>query len=608
MSKRQRFFFPHEANVLNNFSLRSMFRKYGATGYGMWWLLVESLSRAAQYRIDIANDENIEDLSDYMRCDEDAVRTFIHECIHRYKLLHTDGQYIWCPQLTEDMEYWEEKRRILSERGRKGAAKTNAKRWGSKDAANVSDAQATPIIATPEKSREEKNRVDERRVETSTSPTGGEWVCMEDYLKQITAKATVSIATQQNITEQTKQTVDDSRKQTASPPTPMFENLCVATPYTTPTHPPLNTSYLPAAAPRCAAPYPPPPRLGRHKQSLSMYRHQLRKNRTANPYLYAMMSRRKFVKGSAILGASLAVPSMLLGQSGMYSHVRNRKVYRVLNADRTMVGTLPVMRAFAGNHLDYVSPFVLFDEFGPVDITPGTDALRVGAHPHAGVIPTTYFLAGSGHHKDSLNYDFQVQTGEYMMFSSGRGAIHMEESGAKLKEEGGKIHGFQVWLNMSAVNKHDDPTTTVFRNGHMPTIVHKDYTARVVLGELYGERSTVPTFTPTFYYYLKLNPKARLDISVNDKHNAFAYAVSGSVELEGQHALKPNQIALYERGETNINLYSETGAEVFLLGGQPLNEPVYSYGPFVMNTEQQIHQAIRDYQSGRMGDPDVVDQ
>jgi hypothetical protein len=152
MSKRQRFFFPHEANVLNNFSLRSMFRKYGATGYGMWWLLVESLSRAAQYRIDIANDENIEDLCDYMRCDEDAVRAFIHECIHRYKLLHTDGQYIWSPQLTEDMEYWEEKRRILSERGRKGAAKTNAKRWGSKDAANVSDAQATPIIATPEKS------------------------------------------------------------------------------------------------------------------------------------------------------------------------------------------------------------------------------------------------------------------------------------------------------------------------------------------------------------------------------------------------------------------------------------------------------------------------
>jgi redox-sensitive bicupin YhaK (pirin superfamily) len=319
-----------------------------------------------------------------------------------------------------------------------------------------------------------------------------------------------------------------------------------------------------------------------------------------------MMSRRKFVKGSAILGVSVAAPSLLLGQSGMYSSKSNRKVYRILNADRTKVGTLPVMRAFAGDHLDHVSPFVLFDEFGPVDVRPGSDALRVDAHPHAGVIPTTYFLAGSGHHKDSLDYDFQVQTGEYMMFSSGRGAIHMEESGQKLKDEGGKIHGFQVWLNMPAAYKLDNPTTSVFRDDHMPVILHKDYTGRVVLGELFGYKSAIKTFTPAFYYYLKLNKQARLNIPTDATHNAFIYAVSGSVEIEGQKELKPNQLALYERGQSTINLYSESGAEVFLLGGQPLNEPVYSYGPFVMNTEQQIMQCINDYQSGKMGDPGKV--
>lgn len=318
------------------------------------------------------------------------------------------------------------------------------------------------------------------------------------------------------------------------------------------------------------------------------------------------MSRRKFIKGSAIIGASVAIPSILLAQSGMYSSVHNRKIYRILDAKRTMVGTLPVMRAFAGDHLDHVSPFVLFDEFGPVNITPGTDALRVDAHPHAGVIPTTYFLSGSGHHKDSLDYDFQIQTGEYMMFSSGRGAIHMEESGSKLKKEGGEIHGFQIWLNMPSAQKHDDPTTTVFRDDHMPTIVNKDYTARVVLGDLFGFKSTIKTFTPTFYYYLKLNKQARLNIPTDPTHNAFMYAVSGDIEIEEQHALKPNQLALYERGKSNINIYSENGAELFLMGGQPLNEPVYAYGPFVMNDEHQINQAIRDYQSGRMGDPDKV--
>jgi redox-sensitive bicupin YhaK (pirin superfamily) len=290
----------------------------------------------------------------------------------------------------------------------------------------------------------------------------------------------------------------------------------------------------------------------------------------------------------------------------MYSSKRNRKIYRVLNAERTEVGTLPVMRAFAGDHMDHVSPFVLFDEFGPVNITPGADALRVNAHPHAGVIPTTYLLAGSGHHKDSLNFDFQVNTGEYMMFSSGRGAIHMEESGEHLKKNGGQLHGFQIWLNMPAANKYNDPTTVVFRGEDMPAILHKDYTGRVVLGELFGYKSKIKTFTPTFYYYLKLNKQCRLNIPVEAAHNAFLYSVKGNVELEEQQILKPHQVALYERGEQNINLYTEEGAEIFLMGGQPLNEPVYSYGPFVMNNEQQIRQCVADYQSGKMGDPDKV--
>lgn len=318
------------------------------------------------------------------------------------------------------------------------------------------------------------------------------------------------------------------------------------------------------------------------------------------------MSRKKFIKGSAIIGASIAAPSFLFGQSGMYSGKGNRKIYRILNSDRVNVGTLPVMRAFAGNHLDYVSPFVLFDEFGPVDITPGSDALRVDAHPHAGVIPTTYFLSGSGHHKDSLNYDFQIGKGEFMMFSSGKGAIHMEESGNKLKSEGGRLHGFQIWLNMPAQHKYDDPSTVVHKDEQMPTIVKKDFTGRVVLGELMGFKSGIKTFTPTFYYYLKLNKQARLDIPVDATHNAFAYCVSGKVEIEDQNELNPNQLALYKRGGENINLYSEEGAEVFVLGGQPLNEPVFSYGPFVMNNEEQIRRCYMDYQSGKMGDPRQV--
>src|SRR6187399_1918366 len=123
------------------------------------------------------------------------------------------------------------------------------------------------------------------------------------------------------------------------------------------------------------------------------------------------MKRREFIKGSAIIGAAVTAPNLLKGSSGMLESEKDRKVYNVLRADKTMVGTLPVLRAFAGDHTDYVSPYVFFDEFGPVVVKAKDKPLRVDAHPHAGIIPTTYFLAGNGHHRDSLHFDFQISKG-----------------------------------------------------------------------------------------------------------------------------------------------------------------------------------------------------
>lgn len=320
------------------------------------------------------------------------------------------------------------------------------------------------------------------------------------------------------------------------------------------------------------------------------------------------MKRRQFIKGSAILGVSIATPSLLSCDSGMFSSKNYRKVFKILNADRTKVGTLPILRAFAGDHLDHVSPYVLFDEFGPVDLRAGNDPLRVDAHPHAGVIPTTYFLSGTGHHKDSLNYDFQIERGDFMMFSSGKGAIHMEETGQKMFDEGGKYHGFQIWLNMPSKYKYVDPTTHVYQEDKMDIIDNDNYWAKVVLGELFKAKSQIELLSPAFYYHIKMKPNGRIDIPTDPLHNAFVYVIDGNVEIEEQRKLKTNQIALYQRGENYINLYAKDNAELLVLGGQPFNEPVFSYGPFVMNNEDQIRQCVSDYNSGKMGNPDIVNR
>jgi redox-sensitive bicupin YhaK (pirin superfamily) len=320
------------------------------------------------------------------------------------------------------------------------------------------------------------------------------------------------------------------------------------------------------------------------------------------------MDRRKFIKGSAIIGASAITPALISCSSGMYANATYRKVHKIISADRTMVGTLPILRAFAGDQNDYVSPYVMFDEFGPVEVQAGNDPLRVDAHPHAGVIPTTYFLEGSGHHKDSLNYDFQIGKGDFMMFSSGKGAIHMEETGQKLHTEGGVYHGFQIWLNMPSKYKFIDPATYVFNDENMDTLETKAYNAKIILGEMYEAKSKIELLSPAFYFHIKIKPNGRLDIPTDPTHNAFIYVVNGDLEIEGQKQLSANQVALYQRGDALINAYSKDGAEILALGGQPLNEVVYSYGPFVMNSREQINLCIQNYRTGKMGNPDVVNQ
>jgi len=320
------------------------------------------------------------------------------------------------------------------------------------------------------------------------------------------------------------------------------------------------------------------------------------------------MKRREFIKSSAIVGLTAVNNPLSVANSGMYHENTKRKIFQILTADKVNVGTLPVLRAFAGNHLDYVSPYVLFDEFGPVTVKAGSDPLRVDAHPHAGVTPTTYFLEGTGHHKDSLDYDFQIGKGDFMMFSSGKGAIHMEESGQKLYNDGGLYHGFQIWLNTPSKYKFDDPTTSVHREEQMDVIETEDYHIKVVLGELSEAKSKIELRSPAFYYHIKMNDDTRLDIPTDPTHNAFIYVIKGTLELEGGRQLKDNQVVLYQRGESLINLYAECDAEFLVLGGQPLNEEVYSYGPFVMNNEAQIKQCYQNYRAGLMGNPQLVNQ
>jgi hypothetical protein len=159
---------------------------------------------------------------------------------------------------------------------------------------------------------------------------------------------------------------------------------------------------------------------------------------------------------------------------------------------------------------------------------------------------------------------------------------------------------------MPSKYKFIDPTTAVYRPDKMADIRSKDFSAKVVLGEMMGAKSKIETLFPVFYFHIKMNAGCKLSVPTDPTHNAFVYVIKGKIETEGRREIKTNQVVLYERGESNVNLFSAEEAEILLLGGRPHNETVYAYGPFVMNTEEEIMKCYNDYRTGKMGNPEVV--
>ena len=216
------------------------------------------------------------------------------------------------------------------------------------------------------------------------------------------------------------------------------------------------------------------------------------------------MLRRQFVKGSAIVGAAAVTPTWVTATSGFFAAATERRVAQVLDCKRTMVQNVPVLRGFAGDHNDLVSPFVMLDEFGPLQIDPGTLGMDIKAHPHAGVAPTTYLLSGSGRHTDSLQNDLIYREGQFMVFSSGRGAIHEEVSSMEIRRDGGVVHGFQIWLNLPASEKFGTPITTLRDRTDFPVTETEDYRIKVLMGEAFGRTAPTETHSPAFYHHIHI--------------------------------------------------------------------------------------------------------
>lgn len=283
-----------------------------------------------------------------------------------------------------------------------------------------------------------------------------------------------------------------------------------------------------------------------------------------------------------------------------------RAIQQVITARRQLEGGgFQVRRPLPAAGMRQVDPILLIDEMGPADYRPG-EAVGAPDHPHRGFETVTYMLEGEFEHRDSAGHAGRINPGDVQWMTAGRGVVHSEMPSARILHDGGVVHGFQIWVNLPARLKMTAPRYQEIEASRIPEARSADGLARVrvIAGEALGTSARIDTHTPFVYQHWILQPGARVIQPLPADHNGLLYVFQGAVQVAGTDLLDGQMGVLGSGDEIDIGVPGGAAveAQLLLLGGVPLNEPMVQHGPFVMNTEAEIAQAVRDYQAGRMGE------
>lgn len=288
-----------------------------------------------------------------------------------------------------------------------------------------------------------------------------------------------------------------------------------------------------------------------------------------------------------------------------------RPVRKIVTAISTFEGEgFPVRRPFPGKlSLGEADPFLLLDQMGEVDYAPG-EPKGTPWHPHRGFETVTYIMDGAFAHQDSTGGGGLISDGDTQWMTAGSGLLHIETPPEELVMSGGLFHGVQLWVNLPRDAKMTNPKYQDLHRGQVGLLTSADGGAlvRVIAGEISGVTGPGTTYTPINYAHITVDAGAQVDMIWPEEFNAMVYSLAGNGWVGPEHTpLREGQLALYGEGQ-----YLQFGAankqdsrigklELLVLGGKPIREPIFHYGPFVMNTRDEVIQAVNDFQAGRMG-------
>jgi redox-sensitive bicupin YhaK (pirin superfamily) len=264
----------------------------------------------------------------------------------------------------------------------------------------------------------------------------------------------------------------------------------------------------------------------------------------------------------------------------------------------------PVRNLFPSNGVDReINPFLMLDYAGPTTFAPSSRPRGVEEHPHRGFETVTIAYQGSVDHRDSAGNSGTIRPGDVQWMTAASGVVHEEKHGREFTEQGGTFEMVQLWVNLPRAVKMSAPRYQAILSEQIPAVeLGEGSVARVIAGELKGVRGPAHTFTPVNVFDLRLAAGTRSDIELPAGHNSGVVLLRGAVTVNGSRAMKGEaQIATLSAAGERVSVEAGADSVLLLLSGEPIGEPVVSHGPFVMNTQEEIREAVADYRAGRMG-------
>jgi redox-sensitive bicupin YhaK (pirin superfamily) len=279
-----------------------------------------------------------------------------------------------------------------------------------------------------------------------------------------------------------------------------------------------------------------------------------------------------------------------------------RSVKTIHQAVNSPIGDLVTYRALPTNTIDQIDPFLFLNHHGPQQYKPNNHGLPFGPHPHRGMETVTFILEGDIMHKDSSGHESVIAAGGIQWMTAGSGLIHAEVSSQDFKKNGGPIEILQLWLNLPSKLKMTPPHYVGLQKTDIPTLGldNGKVIINLISGNWESKKGAFDSLTGVELSTIYFKNEGRLSIKIPKDHNIFFYVIKGSLVVN-EKSVRSLQLIEFDNDEEDITIAATTDSIVLFGHAKPLNEPVVAQGPFVMNTEEEIHQAYADYQNGKFG-------